>query len=438
MKKILFIIPYIPYPLDSGGNQAFFNMVDYLRHEMNVSVLLIAKNHTHEENIAELKKLWSNVTFYIYRPQTIKTAPVKIRHPFYYKWLLKAQASIARKIRRQLLQGPEPADENLDMVRLKSTLPGSIFERLSTDYIEFVMQTVKTGFDIIQVEFYELISLGYILPQENIQTVFVHHELRYIHNENEMSLFREVTDEDEMLFNIAKDFERDALKKYKHIIALTEIDRNILTKFIGREERIYASPAVVKISGNEQNEFIPSDSHRLTFVGSEDHCPNLDAVIWFCREIIPQLRRQGFKFTFQVIGKWRSTYIKELRSKYPEMELTGFVEDLRGFIKGSIALIPIRIGSGMRMKILDAVSAGVPFITTTKGVEGIDFRNDQECLIADDPTTFANAIIQLADNPTLQKNMIDNAEKRLRNIYNPQEMLHKRLEVYAEIADCNI
>ena len=253
-----------------------------------------------------------------------------------------------------------------------------------------------------------------------------------------MSLFREVTDEDKMLFNVAKDFERDALKKYKHIIALTEVDRNILTKFIGREERIYASPAVVKISGNEQREFVPSDSHRLTFVGSEDHCPNLDAVIWFCREIIPQLRRQGFKFTFQVIGKWRSTYIKELCSKYPEMELTGFVEDLRGFIKGSIALIPIRIGSGMRMKILDAVSAGVPFITTTKGVEGIDFRNDQECLIADDPTTFANAIIQLADNPTLQKNMIDNAEKRLRNIYNPQEMLHKRLEVYAEIADCNI
>ena len=398
MKKILFIIPYIPYPLDSGGNQAFFNMVDYLRHEMNVSVLLIAKNHTHEENIAELKKLWSNVTFYIYRPQTIKTAPVKIRHPFYYKWLLKAQASIARKIRRQLLQGPEPADENLDMVRLKSTLPGSIFERLSTDYIEFVMQTVKTGFDIIQVEFYELISLGYILPQENIQTVFVHHELRYIHNENEMSLFREVTDEDKMLFNVAKDFERDALKK----------------------------------------EFVPSDSHRLTFVGSEDHCPNLDAAIWFCREIIPQLRQQGFKFTFQVIGKWRSTYIKELCAQYPEMELTGFVEDLRGFIKGSIALIPIRIGSGMRMKILDAVSAGAPFITTTKGVEGIDFRNGQECLIADDATTFAKAIIQLADNPTLQKDMVDNAEKRLRGIYNPQEMLHKRLEVYAEIVNCNI
>lgn len=438
MKKILFIIPYIPYPLDSGGNQAFFNMVDYLRHQMDVSVLLMAKNHSQEENIEELKKIWTNVHFFIFKPQVVQTAPVRVRHPFYYKWLLKAQASIARKIRRQLLQGAEPADENIDMVRLKSTLPGSVFERLNTDYLNFVIQTARTGFDIIQVEFYELISLGYILPQENVQTVFVHHELRYIHNENEMSLFRKVTDEDRMLFSIATDFERDALKKYKHVIALTEVDRRILTQFIGRQECIYASPAVVKLAENSHTEYMPSVGHRLTFVGSEDHCPNLDAVIWFCREIIPQLRRKGFEFTFQVIGKWRSTYVKELCSQYPEMELTGFVDDLQSFIRGSIALIPIRIGSGMRMKILEAVSAGIPFVTTTKGVEGIDFRNGQECLIADEAADFADAIIRLADDTELQKSMIYSAEERLKSIYNPQQMLQRRLDVYKEILHSNI
>lgn len=78
-----------------------------------------------------------------------------------------------------------------------------------------------------------------------------------------------------------------------------------------------------------------------------------------------------------------------------EMELVGYVEDLREYLNGSIVLVPIRIGSGMRMKILDAVSSMASFVTTTKGVEGIDLRHNEECLIADSATDFAAAVIRL-------------------------------------------
>ena len=62
-KKILFIIPYIPYPLDSGGNQAFFNMVEYLRHKMAVSVLLYPETGRRMQDVESLKKIWDNVDF---------------------------------------------------------------------------------------------------------------------------------------------------------------------------------------------------------------------------------------------------------------------------------------------------------------------------------------------------------------------------------------
>ena len=84
-----------------------------------------------------------------------------------------------------------------------------------------------------------------MLPQ-NVQTIFVHHELRYIRNENEMNLFQAIRPSDRMNFLVAKDFEWNALQKYKHIIALTEVDRLLLANCLGREEHIYASPAVVK------------------------------------------------------------------------------------------------------------------------------------------------------------------------------------------------
>ena len=150
----------------------------------------------------------------------------------------------------------------------------------------------RRGFDIIQVEFYPLITLGYLLPKD-VQTVFVHHELRYIRNENEMECLTHVTDEDKMLYGIAKDMEKAALRQYKHVIALTDIDRLLLADLVGQECNIYVSPAVVQIE-SAYDRIVKPASVRLTFVGSENHYPNQDAVDWFCHEVAPCLRVSGF------------------------------------------------------------------------------------------------------------------------------------------------
>ncbi|ADV42563.1 glycosyltransferase [Bacteroides helcogenes] len=432
MKKILFIIPYVPYPLDSGGNQAFFNMVDYLRDKMSVSVLLNPGSGIQRENVEALKKLWPNVFFYIFTKKEVECGQLTVRHPFYYKWLGKAKASLERKMRRQRIVTKSVAEDYEDIIHRKSTLYVSAFAWLDPGYLKYVSQIANLGFDIIQVEFYELISLGYLLP-DNVQTVFVHHELRYIRNENEMSLFKSVTDEDRMAFSVARDFEKDALLKYKHVIVLTEIDRQKLVEFMGREDNVHASPAVVRIEDLSVSMFVPATTHRLTFVGSEDHTPNLDAVIWFCKEIAPCLRKMGFNFKFQVIGRWKGSCVMNLLTVCPEMELVGYVENLGEFARGSIALVPIRIGSGMRMKILDAISADVPFVTTSKGVEGLDFCDGEECLKADSTTDFARAIVRLSDDCELQLNMSLRAKNKLKGLYNPQQMLERRLEIYTRI-----
>lgn len=422
MKRILFIIPYIPYPLASGGNQAFFHMTEYIRQHMSVSILLFPQTSKDMDNIKKLKQIWTNVEFFIFKE---KPKQLNVRHPFYYSVLESIKNSATRKMRRQII-------EEKNLVHKKNILASSIFKPFPSAYTDYVFEISRLGFDIIQVEFYELISLGYLLPKE-AATIFVHHELRYIHNANEMVLFDKVTNEERMIFHIAKDFERSALQSYNHIIALTEIDKHILTEFVGKNKRIYASPAVIQMEKNSQRQFIPATTGRLTFVGSEDHCPNLDAVNWFCTEIAPILRKQNFPFTLQIIGYWHSKYIKKLQKLCPEMELSGYVEDLHGFLQGSISLVPIRIGSGMRMKILDAATAKVPFITTEKGVEGIDFHHEKECLIANTSHDFATAIIQLAKDTKLQEQMTIEAMSTLRNLYQPEKMLRHRLEIYKQI-----
>lgn len=432
MKRILFIIPYIPYPLNSGGNQAFFNMTDYIRHKMSVSILLYPKTGSQKRCVEELRQVWKNVEFFVFSEDNALDS-FKVKRLFYYRWLGKIKSSIERKMKRQLLFSESGS---VDWVRKKSTLYNSVFCHFDSGYVRYVGQVARQGFDIIQVEFYELISLGYVLPAD-ARTVFLHHELRYIHNENEMSLFKEVTDEDRMSFEIAKEFERNALRRFKYVIALTELDCKILEEFIGHKECIYASPAVVQQEKRSKTDFVPATTNRLTFFGSGNHCPNLDAVAWFCNEIVPHLRSSGVSFTFQVSGMWNKELLKELCASCPEMELVGYVGDLQQFLSGSIVLVPIRIGSGMRMKILDTVFSKAPFVTTTKGVEGLDFRDGEECLIADTAKDFAEAIVRLANDRNMQEKIVSQAKYRLRQLYNPQEMLDKRLAIYNQILEEN-
>lgn len=421
MKKILYIIPYIPYPLTSGGNQAFFSMIEYLRHRFEVSILLYPKTRAQESNLKELRKEWSNVAFFIFR----EVKAPQVCSSFYYKLLKKIKKTVDRKIKRQLLYA------NKDVLRNKSTLFSSAFTPLNKEYAEYVSSVAKQGFDLIQVEFYELLSLGYLLP-DDVETIFVHHELRYIRNENEMALFDKPNEEEKMLLEVAKDFEHSALQRYNHIIVLTETDRKILSGFMGRKERIYASPAVINLPVISIDKFVPA-TYRLTFIGGEDHFPNLDAVMWFCQEIAPCLRSQGIHFTFQVVGHWHSFYAKELIKTCSELELVGYVDNLQAFLQGSISIVPIRIGSGMRMKILDAVSSLTPFVTTPKGVEGIDLRNEEECLIADTTTNFTDAITRLIRDEDLQKRLATQADLRFRTLYKSQEMLDKRLAIYNQV-----
>lgn len=141
MKKILFIIPCIPYPLTTGGNQAFFHMVDYLRCRMSVSILLYPKGKE-KEDVEKLKRIWNNVDFFIFTEQM---AEPETRHPSYYKWLKKIALSATRKMRRQLLTYSK------DVVCRDMTLDSSFFEPLPSKYAEYISTVSRRGFDIIQV-----------------------------------------------------------------------------------------------------------------------------------------------------------------------------------------------------------------------------------------------------------------------------------------------
>ncbi len=437
--KLLYISAWIPYPLTSGGSQAFFMMADNVRKHHDLSVLLYVHHHEDKKHIEALKKLWPDVTFYIFDDE--KEREFLANHPEFdpYSRMSKKDAmqcksynyvlsSMQRKIARKRRKYDASHD---DFVRSNSTLFMENVD-LTSSFCSYVNDVCSQGFDIVQVEFYEYLPLVYALPQQ-CKKVFVHHELRFIRNEIEVQLFKNVQLSDTMLLKKKKAEELAALSAYDAVITLTDIDKDILKAYLP-ENKLFTSPAITQTVALEHLPFKPVKD--IVFVGNGNHFPNVDGMVWFCGEIVPLLKAQGVQVpTIYATGNWDARNKKILTDLCPEVAFSGFIDDLQSFLNGKLSVVPIRIGSGMRMKLIDTACAGAPIVTTSKGCEGLPFVDGKNCLIADGAEDFAAAVARLFTDQQLQEQLAVNAQDSKSNMLDEQQLLQMRLKVYENLVE---
>lgn len=428
--KILMIIPFIPYPLDSGGNQAFFSMVNYLKDTHDISLLFPAVGRD-KDKVRNLEQaLDGKVRIYTH------SAPGRVAGSLvglgtYMNVLSYVHASSGRKMQRWIGRNFDRIVDKPEQFKMASQLYMDMPD-FSDDFMQFIYELCeRERFDCIQVEFFNCFPFKMLFPPK-VKTVFVEHEIQFVRIANEMSLFGEVTWHDRVLSERKKNEELAELASFDKIITLTETDRKILSEYLPAD-RISVSPAVI----SKKDRVLPFKECGVEFVyvGGAQHTPNLDAMIWFCNEIIPVLRERNFTFRLYVVGQWGARLVKAFKKKCPEVEFTGYIGDLEAFLNGRISLVPVRIGSGMRIKILEAIHSMSPFITTTKGVEGQDFRDGEECLVCDTAETFASAMMSLAADKGLQEKLAGQALAKLHGSYDNSELLQRRARFYQELAE---
>src|SRR5438309_6220376 len=130
-----------------------------------------------------------------------------------------------------------------------------------------------------------------------------------------------------------------------------------------------------------------------------------------------------------VIGNWSEAAKSKLAG--PRLSFSGYVQDLPETLRGGIMLVPLRIGSGSRVKIIAAMAQGVPVVSTSIGCEGIPVRNEEDLLVRDDPTAFASAAVQLAQTPQLWRQLAEAAKKTVAKHYSTEGVRRRRNEIYA-------
>ncbi|MBU1191303.1 MAG: glycosyltransferase [Gammaproteobacteria bacterium] len=165
----------------------------------------------------------------------------------------------------------------------------------------------------------------------------------------------------------------------------------------GTGSRIYLFGWAIETPGTH----VPFDLRDgVVFVGGFQHQPNVDAVVYFAREIFPLLRKSLPDVVFRIIGSRATPEILALAGD--GIEVLGFVEDLRTVLdRCRMSVVPLRYGAGIKGKIGTSLSYGLPCVSTTIGAEGMELAEGDGVLVADGPAAFAEAVIRLYQDPSL-------------------------------------
>jgi glycosyltransferase involved in cell wall biosynthesis len=159
-----------------------------------------------------------------------------------------------------------------------------------------------------------------------------------------------------------------------------------------------STPVATVPNGVDLDFFAPGredpEPARLVFTGLLSYRPNFDAVMYLIDEILPRIRRLHPDIVLSVVGHGQESDLQQLRR--PHVDVTGWVEDVRPYVaRAAVVVVPLRIGGGTRLKVIEAMAMGKPIVSTSVGCEGLDVSHGEHLLVADGPERFASEVGRL-------------------------------------------
>ena len=178
----------------------------------------------------------------------------------------------------------------------------------------------------------------------------------------------------------------------------------------------------VVANGIDADEFAFSaqarESHRLVFSGNLGYFPNVDAALWFVREVFPLVRAQHPTAELHLVGARPAGVLRRLAETAPGVRLIGPVDDMRSHLsRAAVALAPMRAGSGQQIKILEAMGCGTPVVATSQAMGGLDAMAGRHLLVADDAQTYAEAVSRLLNDSVFAGELARNARRLVEQHY---------------------
>ncbi len=222
-----------------------------------------------------------------------------------------------------------------------------------------------------------------------------------------------------------KKYEREISKHYNLVLTNSKEDALYLKKNNVKNTEFFP-PLIDKEFYKIQ---IQKKKDIITFVGKMDYPPNPHAVLYFIREILPKLEKNySGEFEFQVIGAKTPEWMFKLSNE--KIKIVGEVKDIRPYLAQSkVFVAPLKFGAGIKVKILEAMALGVPVVTTSVGIQGMDIKNGIHLFVEDEAEEFAKRVIILLKDENLRNEISKNARDYVLKNFDA-EIYVKRMEKF--------
>jgi sugar transferase (PEP-CTERM/EpsH1 system associated) len=357
--RILYIFPFLPHPPTDGGKRVAWTLLQFLGSRHRVTLVTTYRQESELAALAFLERYCERLLVF-QRPK---------------RWSL-------RNIVRSVIGVPFPI-ASFSVPGLRKKL-GKLLARDS--------------FDTVQVDYYYMVPnlppdcpvpiLYYALIVES----GVYAELaQRCRSPLRTMAYR-------WLAGAIAAYEKRACERADYCVAITPESRTELRR-LGCDREIFVQRPGIDTEYYRPGSDEEQDPYSLVFVGAMRYPPNVDAMLSFCADVLPRVRRLSPQARLWIVGNEPTEEIRAL-ARQPGIDVTGYVEDVRPYWRrASVAVLPLRVGGGIRLKLLEAMAMGKAVVTTEAGAEGTGGTPGRHYLVARGPEELADLVATLLGNP---------------------------------------
>lgn len=379
--RILVVSQWFPYPPDNGARLRTYHLLKQLARHHEIALLSFAQREVKPEHLDAMRAYCT----------TVEAVPFRPFHPT----RLRALVGLLLPRPRALTDTFSPRME----ARVRETLRRERFDLVLASTIGPTATTamhVRGHRTVPRV--LEDLELSIILDRvQNEQAWLARQRLRLTWWKLRRFMVGLLRDLDGC--TVASERERDLVQRlvpgYRHLTVVPN----------GLEPERY------------EGDFGPVEPDTLVFPGALTYIANLLAMEFFLKEVMPRIvaRRPGVRL--YITGRTDGVDLARLPLS-DNVVLTGYLDDVRPRIaRSQVCVVPMTVGGGTRLKILEAMALGVPVVATPKGAEGLAVRPGEDVLLADDPEALAAHVVRLLEEPALRARLAENGRRLVRERY---------------------
>jgi glycosyltransferase involved in cell wall biosynthesis len=388
MKKILWLSHFIPYPPKGGNLQRSYNLIREVSKSHEITLLTFNQSKI----ISSSESLNNAITHFSTFCKVADVVDIPSEHSAFRRLCL-------------LLKGLFP---------WRTYTVSWLESREFANKLEALLQ--ENSFDVIHFDTISLVP--YIRHIKNAKLVLNHHNIESLmmlrRAENESHLLKKI-----YFFLEGKKiaaYEKKVCNSFDLNVTCSDLDTDRLKDHTG------VSNCITIPNGVDLEYFKPLDvaikPKSLIFAGGLTWYPNLDAMTFFLKSVWPLLVKEVPDISMTIIGRSPPSWMLELQDLYPNLKVTGFVDDVRPYIaEAHIYVCPIKDGGGTKLKVLDALSMKKTLVADQIACEGIDVRDQESVFFASSPDEYVRAIKLLIAEPGLAGNIAENGLKLINEKY---------------------